>query len=281
MLKNSLFIALIILLFVGCTKDTIEQGELSNKDKMNELNISNPLVWNSLTNQVININTKSSGLKSGSVLKEYPSSNKYYFAMFEDLYPSQGDYDFNDVILRTKLYLDWNNNQMWGSFSTTVMNRGGSLSTRIGLMFYFEGSGTYTRIDNSNLTINGEALEGNSPFMMDLPPEGENFEVEFEINDSGNIWICWFIAPTQGGVEIEIHSAGFAPSDVTPFTVPQYNYLTEGNLPWGLEIEAEEFAIPIEKALFLDAYPNFASWAESGGTENEDWYLYPDTNYTE
>ncbi len=281
MLRNSFFIAMIILLFVGCTKHTIEQGELSNKDKMNELNIPNPMVWNMLTKQAININTKSSAFKSGSELNEYPSSNKYYFALFEDLYPSQGDYDFNDVVLRTKLYLDWDNDQMWGSFATTVMNIGGSLKTKIGLMFYFENNGTYTRIDNSNLTINGQALEGDSPFMMDLPREGESFEVEFEINDSGNIWISWFIAPSKGSVEREIHSAGFAPSAITPFTVPRYEYLTERNLPWGLEIEAEELAIPIEKTLFLDAYPFFAAWAESGGEENGDWYLYPDTNYTE
>jgi hypothetical protein len=268
------------MLFVGCKKNTIEQGELSNKARMNQLDISDPMVWNSLTTQTINIGSKSSGLKSGNDLNEYPSSDKYYFALFEDLYPSQGDYDFNDVVLRTKLYLDWGGGQMWGSFATTVMNVGGSLETKIGLMFYFENDGTYTRIDNSNLIVNGLALEGDTPFLMDLPRQGEDFEVEFEINDSGNIWISWFIVPTLSGVEREIHSAGFAPSDVSPFTIPQYDFLTENNLPWGLEIEAEEFAIPLERALFLDAYPFFAAWAESGGEEHDDWYLFPDTDYT-
>ncbi|MEA1878528.1 MAG: hypothetical protein U9N86_16935 [Bacteroidota bacterium] len=38
-------------------------------------------------------------------MKEYPNKG-YYFTLFEDLFPSQGDYDFNDVILQTKILLD-------------------------------------------------------------------------------------------------------------------------------------------------------------------------------
>ena len=29
----------------------------------------------------------------------YPSMNDYYFVGFEDLYPTLGDYDFNDLVM--------------------------------------------------------------------------------------------------------------------------------------------------------------------------------------
>jgi LruC domain-containing protein len=47
-----------------------------------------------------------------------------------------------------------------------------------------------------------------------------------------------------------------------------------------LEIEAEKFAIPNEKELFLKAYPEFQKWVESGGAEATNWFEYPDPIYT-
>jgi len=40
-------------------------------------------------------------------LKEYPSGANYYFQIYEDLWPSMGDYDFNDLILANKLTWDY------------------------------------------------------------------------------------------------------------------------------------------------------------------------------
>jgi len=64
------------------------------------------------------------------------------------------------------------------------------------------------------------------------------------------------------------------------FTNPADFYKTSTNLPWGLEIVAEEFRVPNEKTEIIDAYPQFKDWAESGGTVNQDWYDYPDETKT-
>jgi LruC domain-containing protein len=64
------------------------------------------------------------------------------------------------------------------------------------------------------------------------------------------------------------------------FSNPADFYKTSNNLPWGLEISAEEFRIPIEKIEIIHAYPQFKAWAESGGTQNRDWYNYPDKSKT-
>ncbi|MBC8315448.1 MAG: LruC domain-containing protein [Bacteroidetes bacterium] len=59
-------------------------------------------------------------------------------------------------------------------------------------------------------------------------------------------------------------------------------YVTENNLPWGINIP-DVFEYPIEMDQVLWAYLNFASWAESGGAVNDDWYMdkpgYRDDNY--
>ena len=64
------------------------------------------------------------------------------------------------------------------------------------------------------------------------------------------------------------------------FANPANFYKTSTNLPWGLEIEAEEFRVPLEKIEIIEAYPQFKDWAESGGTINTGWYNSPDESKT-
>ena len=282
MKKQILLFILFALLVTGCTKDITP--DLSNKDRMNQLEISDPLVWNSLTRQFIELDTTGSGLKAGNGLKamrEYPSSDKYYYALFEDLYPYQGDYDFNDIMLETKLFLDSKKSEFWGSLKSTLINRGGSLKTRLGLMFYaYDGKNGYTRIDNSQILVNGNRLEGKEPYTMELPAEGAGFSTEFYVQQGlvpvKYIWITWFLVVDSDGESREIHSSGFPVSTMETFQIPQRDFLTGNNLPWGLEIEAEEFFIPVERTLFLDAFPEFRDWAESKGSKNSSWFRNPD-----
>jgi len=73
---------------------------------------------------------------------------------------------------------------------------------------------------------------------------------------------------------------GTANDDSDP-SISRY-YVTENNLPWGINIP-DVFEYPIEMDQVLWAYLNFASWAESGGAVNDDWYMdkpgYRDDNY--
>lgn len=88
----------------------------------------------------------------------------------------------------------------------------------------------------------------------------------------------FFIANT----EREIHLGGFAPSLLGQSVYdnlatnsnninPNKYYYSKTNLIWGLSIPAD---IPhaYENTDFLKAYPNFAKWAQSGGSTNTDWY---------
>ncbi|MCD4651792.1 MAG: LruC domain-containing protein, partial [Candidatus Cloacimonetes bacterium] len=50
-------------------------------------------------------------------------------------------------------------------------------------------------------------------------------------------------------------------------------YKTSNNLPWGLHIPTTGWLWPVEKAPILKGYLFFKTWAESGGTIHQDWYL--------
>jgi hypothetical protein len=262
--------------------------DLTNAEIMKQLKISDVAIWNTLTTQSIDLSTlKSSGLKSGQDMNVYPSGSKYYFALFEDLYPSEGDYDFNDIIIKSRVGLEVKGNVITGYVDSKIVNKGGSLPVEIGLMFYKVTGKKYTRIPNKDITIDGEPLvEGEGPWTKPYEEFGTerkvNFTCKYQGAGIGNIWINYFIVTVKDGKRTEILTSGFAPTNVaTEFETPNLNFISSKNkLPWGLEIEAEKFAIPNEKVLFLKAYPEFKEWVESNGVKNQKWFDKPDPLYT-
>lgn len=82
---------------------------------------------------------------------------------------------------------------------------------------------------------------------------------------------------------VEVHLPNYLPTDLADQSLlgtmedssdpgtGRY-YKTENNLPWAINIY-ESFDYPKEKVSIIDAYLKFAQWAESGGTEYQDWYL--------
>lgn len=268
----------------GCLEERYEDLDIPencNSQVMeNRLNVVNPEIWNSLAAQTISPEDSieefsTLALRSSKTLKEYPSSKTYYYALFEDLYPSKGDYDFNDVVIKSKMFLGASKGKAYGYFDSELINKGGSLSIELGLMFYSEDKGTYTRVANKDIKINGEILKGEEAwsFILDSP----TWRIDFEFEYDKNLWVNYFIKSQNG----EIMSAGMAPSNVKNFKLPHKAFLTNANLPWGLEIEAEEFAVPNEKVLFLDAYPMFEDWINSGGSSKyKKWFENPNLKNT-
>jgi len=49
-------------------------------------------------------------------------------------------------------------------------------------------------------------------------------------------------------------------------------YKTERNLPWALNFYTD-FVTPDEKVSIDIPYPRFVNWANSGGTQDLDWYI--------
>jgi LruC domain-containing protein len=81
---------------------------------------------------------------------------------------------------------------------------------------------------------------------------------------------------------VEVHLAGEAPTDLADQQLfgtgdddsngSSKLYQSPSNLVWALNISTG-FDYPNEKADIVTVYSNFASWAQSGGTQNLNWYI--------
>lgn len=80
----------------------------------------------------------------------------------------------------------------------------------------------------------------------------------------------------------EIHLPDNAPTDLMDQSVFGQNdddsdpasgryFKTANNLPWAIQI-SESFDYPAEKVDILEAYLNFANWAQSGGSASTNWF---------
>jgi LruC domain-containing protein len=81
---------------------------------------------------------------------------------------------------------------------------------------------------------------------------------------------------------VEVHLPGYKPTTLANMSLfgtgdddsnpaaGRY-YETKNNLPWAINLY-NSFDYPVEKVAIIDAYLKFAAWAQSGGTEYQDWY---------
>ena len=245
----------------------------------------------------------------------YPSGNNFYFHMFEDLWPAMGDYDFNDVILKTRMHL-WKNAQnqlVGGRILSKVYWIGGGIPKGAG-MEWFKDNGTGTKLtylpagavtftEAAQVVTDPVALNAVKLFDGDIINHlNDTVDFQFTWNNAvgGNsLWVQVYIYMERNH---EVHMFGHPPTSVanmalfgsdddvsptswnwtpgTQFTNPAGFYRTVKNLPWGLEIVASELYIPNETTEILSAFPQFQAWAESGGQTNKSWYDYPDKNHS-
>ncbi len=245
----------------------------------------------------------------------FPSGSNYYFHMYEDLWPGMGDYDFNDVILKTRLHL-WKNAQnklVGGRVISNVYWIGGGIPRGAGMEWFKANSnasqltylpaGAVTITETPDVKTDTDVPNAVTIFdgnIIDRLNDTIDFTFDWNNAVAGNsLWVQVYIYMNRNH---EVHMFGHPPTsvadmalfgtadDASPatwdwsagrqFTNPAGFYRTATNLPWGLEIVASEWYIPNETTEILLAYPQFRAWAESGGTVNKSWYNYPDLSHS-
>jgi LruC domain-containing protein len=233
----------------------------------------------------------------------FPTSGKQIVA-FEDLWPSLGDFDFNDAVLACNGIFKRNadNELVTSSFSVSIDAIGAGLNNGIGMMLYDENGEEISQdvIDN----VNGDAfVDGDNTNGIILTNDiFESIDYRYQNNGIGNTtdspdtlrFTVNFNAGYKGGItpelyifrtdnrSHEVHRSIFPGTEIMDQSLfntddDNGNFKTETNLPWGMEILTEShFKVAVEKTEILIAYPQFEGWAASGGTQNKTWYLYPD-----
>ncbi|MFT5378175.1 MAG: hypothetical protein ACI906_005018 [Candidatus Latescibacterota bacterium] len=221
-----------------------------------------------------------------AVRNSVPSSGYAHIA-FEDMWPPQGDYDFNDLVIAHKTDFAY-------SASGALIRADVEVQVRaLGALYHNGLALRFTQLDGNNSTyslINNTIIEAVSG---DVDPDGTPQVLRFTVDfDQQNI-----AAYTEGLVgeffiyrsdqrNHEIHLPGFPPSsaaDMQLFGIEDDGstennwYKTASGLPWSIEIVNGQsyFAHPVEFISIETAYPEFTSWAQSGGTINQTWYNAP------
>jgi len=229
-----------------------------------------------------------------------PSIHDVGSVAFEDNWPAQGDYDFNDLVVNFLLKTIFNADDQIVEldFSFTIKHIGASYTNGFGFELPFSASLIESvsgfNITGNIVTINGKGLEANQAKPVIIVCDDVNANAYQEINvvvsfnnpvspdivgaPPYNPFI--FVNQERGR---EVHLPNFPPTslaDVLYFnteddtsTPPTGRYYkTSNNLPWAIQI-SQEFKYPRESKPVNHGYLKFNSWAESGGGLYKDWYI--------
>jgi len=247
----------------------------------------------------------------------YPSANQTATLAFEDLWPDQGDYDFNDLVLdyRYTLVVNANNEVVDIKGKYVVKAIGGSFKNGFGIQFDFAPSVVTSvsgnRLDQgyANISSNGtESGQSKATIIVFenafdvLPNPGSptvntNPSDPYQTPDTISVTINlgspqalanlgsfpfnpFIIINQERGKEVHLVDApatdlatvsyfGTGQDDTNPSNGRYYKSVQ--NYPWALNIVGG-FDYPQEKVDIVEAYTNFAGWAQSGGTQDADWY---------
>lgn len=230
---------------------------------------------------------------------------------FEDLWPEQGDYDMNDVMIRykSKVYKSILTNRVYKIIDEfTPLHRGGYLINGFGYQLH-----NIANSDISDVSIEGPSYASKSQYMSGKTETGQShptillfddmrtfdgkeeadkkYTVTIQVNDVSsknvlppyNPFIFVESDKTRGR---EVHLVKYPPTDkANPSLLgtgkdvsrPDEGlyYVSIDLMPFALNMPISEFPIPEEGVRIDESYPKFATWVKSNGTQAKDWYKYP------
>jgi LruC domain-containing protein len=224
---------------------------------------------------------------------------------FEDLWPNKGDYDFNDLVISSKLTLATDENyrvvRLKGRVAVEAMGAGKenglalNLKTRGGLEVMKNSSRSFIQSVSGDAKI--DPHNGNGLVLYDRPrdvidpvywntkgnyqtPDTLEFTVTLKPESNIHMLMPEYFIFDANNRNAETHLPGnqpVAPQNINLKGTADENgdYRTAKGLPWGMEVilpPGTSFRFPRERVDITDAYDDFSSWAVSMGRENWDWY---------
>ena len=246
----------------------------------------------------------------------YPSETTFATLAFEDLWPGLGDFDFNDavVVFQYEMITNAQNALKEMNAKYKVIAAGASLNNGfavsipfnpskvasitgnmlVGDALSFDANGTESGHNNETVVVVLDAIGTAYGTFFNTLPDKEFVETDtIKINmilataesDFGSAPFNPFIFVDQERGK-EVHMIDHLPTGlVDPSYFGEWEdrsdqaqgkyYQTSGRLPWALEIPVT-FDYPKETVDILLTHLKFAAWAQSSGTEFQDWYLDKD-----
>lgn len=215
---------------------------------------------------------------------------------FEDLWPSEGDYDFNDLALNYQAIAILNSDNLAVQLDMICKVSSNDAGFINGVGIEIEGItsdhiesvlGAIYSENYINLNANGTEVNQDKAVII-FTDNAANLKNEVTISIKFNQPItteALGTAPFNPFIivnrerENEIHlpfknttNLGNNLREINGFNRDlDGNYIGESGYPWAISI-AHEFRVPRPNVRVDEAYNNFRIWAESGGQEFTDWF---------
>jgi LruC domain-containing protein len=245
---------------------------------------------------------------SRAYVSYWPISGRQTIA-FEDLWPSKGDYDFNDLIVNVKVTLSRDASLQWVSadYEVALDAVGAGLGSGLAMRLVDLNKQAKTNMlasvtgdasldpdvtngiivfDNPD-ELRSEFYTNTDPNQTPTVPDTAKFTLNFSANDAVYFYPDFYIYRTSNRGR-EVHLPGFtgtSEADPSLYNIDDDvngTYKTANGLPWAMELilDGSNFKHPSETIDMIEAYPNFGNWASSGGSSFGDWYQAPSPGKT-
>jgi len=229
----------------------------------------------------------------------YPGDGLWATLAFEDLWPSKGDYDFNDMVIGYNFNQVTNANNEVVDVKAKFRARHNGAGLHNGFAFQIPTDQTniasvtsnYQPIGNiatnGNGTESGQTLANIVVFEDTQSALGKDIEMTIHFGipkDAATLGTPPYnpYLIKDGDVNVEVHLPGMAPTALADqqlfgtaddSSVPSSGrfYKTSNNLPWAINI-VYKFKWMKEKQEITTGYLHFGDWAESDGAQYADWY---------
>lgn len=236
--------------------------------------------------------------------KKITSTNLKGVYAFEDMWPSKGDYDMNDVMVRYEYGKTFDTDNLIYAETFTFKVFENIANNNNGLAFRLNSNGSVSSTtcsvrkagekDFTEATLQYEAAD-NVYILTDNVKNNMEGEYRITVNYSSPVQKESEIQPfifknEEGGKRWEVHLPKEKPTSkaVTSYfgtyddaSKPAQNiyYVREGSYPFAIylsgadvedlqkSLQKENERIPIDQL-----YSGYKNWVESNGTQNKDWY---------
>ncbi|XDD51901.1 LruC domain-containing protein [Leptospira sp. WS92.C1] len=226
----------------------------------------------------------------------YPAEG-YYTISYEDLFPNQGDADFNDYNVRVVFEEDWNGQgevaRIRANFTHVAKGAGYNHTLHMTIPNIVASSYALTRFDYDGISIETNLNGSNTAIQsLEILPRS-NTTIQSANSSRSN---TTFQKGKSANLEVILQSAinrltlGPAPYDTFIKVINTAKeihfprryfdetgkdvYMDSTGFPWALIVPGN-FLWPYESTDIRNAYPSFKPWYESAGANNADWYLTP------
>lgn len=218
-----------------------------------------------------------------------PSNDEFYIVAYEDLYPIQGDYDFNDLMVAYRYQVNLN------AAGQTVGMSGVAYLVAKGAEFSHDWSLELPLPSGAQITAGCNSVKADqSATACSINMVGQNL-VWKAFDDTASIFPGALINTLEGRAFVAGPRSDFRVAFSTPIASPPTGHgnpvlyvrttqqqidlesRDERGYPFAL-IVPEEFASPLELVDIGIAYPLFIEFMKSNGARNPNWYLTPAAN---